>query len=162
MFRPILGLFAIAVAAPVSAASYSAALSTPTSQRIIARDIVWNCGPVACQGSSEESRPVVLCQSLAKRAGHIDSFLVDGRAFTPSELDRCNTSARQPSGKALAAQQFPPRAARLLLARAQPLSFAFAFRACTRAPLRPILGACFGSMNWSRRFAPTIPTRTRG
>jgi hypothetical protein len=102
MFRPILALSALAVAAPSAAASYSAALSTPTSQRIIARDIVWSCGPAACQGSSDESRPVVLCQSLAKRAGHVDTFLVDGRAFTPSELDRCNAVAKQASAKALA------------------------------------------------------------
>lgn len=104
MFRPILALFALAVAAPTSAASYSAALSTPASQRIIARDIVWSCGPAACQGSSDESRPLVLCQSLAKHAGHVDSFLVDGRAFTAAELDRCNASAKQPAAKALARQ----------------------------------------------------------
>ena len=105
MLRPFFALSAFAlVSAPAAAASYSAALSTPTSQRIIARDIVWNCGPAACQGSSEESRPVVLCQSLAKRAGHGDSFLVDGRALTAAEIDRCNASAKQPTGKALAAQ----------------------------------------------------------
>jgi hypothetical protein len=105
MVRLLFTLSAAALAAaPAAAASYSAALSVPTSQRLIARDIVWNCGPAACQGSSEESRPVVLCQSLAKRAGHVDSFLVDGRAFTAPELDRCNASAKQPTGKALAAQ----------------------------------------------------------
>jgi hypothetical protein len=47
---------------------------------------------------------VVLCQSLAKRAGKVDSFLVDGRAFTPAELDKCNAAAKADSGKALAAQ----------------------------------------------------------
>ena len=104
MFRPILAVSALVLAAPISAASYSAALSTPTSQRFIARDIVWSCGPAACQGSSDESRPVVLCQSLAKRAGHVDSFLVDGRAFSAAELDRCNASAKQPNGKAAAVQ----------------------------------------------------------
>jgi hypothetical protein len=46
----------------------------------------------------------VLCQSLAKRAGHIDSFIVDGRGFTAAELDRCNASAKVDEQKALAAQ----------------------------------------------------------
>ena len=105
MLRPIFGFPALAlIAAPAAATSYSATLSTPVSQKFIARDIVWNCGPAACQGSSEESRPAVLCQSLAKRAGHLETFLVDGRAFTASELDRCNASAKQSPGKALAAQ----------------------------------------------------------
>jgi len=105
MLRSIFALSAIALAAaPAAAATYSATLTAPVNQRIIARDISWNCGAAACQGATEESRPVVLCQSLAKRAGHVDSFLVDGRAFTPAELDRCNASARTQQSKALAAQ----------------------------------------------------------
>ena len=68
---------AIALGATSAAASnYSATPAVPAAGRFIARDIVWNCGPAACQGATEESRPVVLCQSLAKRAGRIDSFLV--------------------------------------------------------------------------------------
>jgi hypothetical protein len=86
------------------ASSYSAKPSTPVSQRIIGRDIVWTCGPDACQGSTEESRPAVLCEGLVKKAGHVDSFLVDGRAFTAAELDRCNAAAKSVPAKALAAQ----------------------------------------------------------
>jgi hypothetical protein len=92
------------VAVPATAASYSAKLAVPTTERFIARDIVWACGAAACQGSTQESRPAVLCQSLAKRAGKVDSFLVDGRAFTAAELDKCNASAKADLGKALAAQ----------------------------------------------------------
>jgi hypothetical protein len=47
---------------------------------------------------------VVLCQSLAKHAGRVESFLVDGRAFTPAELDRCNASAKSQPAQALAQQ----------------------------------------------------------
>lgn len=105
MLRPILVLTALGViAAPAAAASYSAKLAVPTTQRFIARDITWTCGADACQGSTEESRPVVLCQSLAKRAGKVESFLVDGRAFARAELDRCNASTKGEAGKALAAQ----------------------------------------------------------
>ncbi|HEV2595665.1 MAG TPA: hypothetical protein VGU01_10740 [Sphingomicrobium sp.] len=94
----------VAVASPVAAASYTAKLAAPTTQRIIARDITWQCGSDACQGATAESRPVVLCESLAKHAGKVDSFLVDGRAFGEAELATCNASVKAPAAKALAAQ----------------------------------------------------------
>jgi hypothetical protein len=104
MLRLMLGLSAAALAAsPAIAATYSAKLAVPTTERFIARDIVWACGAAACQGSTAESRPVVLCQSLAKRAGRVDSFLVDGRAFEAAELERCNASAKV-ANSALAAK----------------------------------------------------------
>jgi hypothetical protein len=98
-------LFGLLFAAmPAAAANYSASLVSPATGRFIARDITWNCGAAACQGATNESRPVVLCQSLAKRAGRIENFLVDGRAFTPAELGRCNASAKAQSAQSLAQQ----------------------------------------------------------
>src|SRR5437868_9125697 len=105
MLRLILGFSAAALAvSPAVAATYSAKLAVPTTERFIARDITWNCGPAACQGATNESRPVVLCQSLAKRGGPIGSFLVDGRAMNAAELARCNASAKVKGPSALAAQ----------------------------------------------------------
>lgn len=103
MFRSASLTIALAsIAAPAAAANYSATLVSPASGRFIARDITWNCGAAACQGATEESRPVVLCQSLAKRAGRVESFLADGRAFTADELARCNASVKTQPQKALA------------------------------------------------------------
>jgi hypothetical protein len=105
MLRTALALVSMALTvAPATAANYSATLSQPTSNRYIARDIVWNCGPSACQGATENGRPVVLCQSLAKRAGRVDSFMVDGRTLATAELDRCNASAKSIAGPPLAAK----------------------------------------------------------
>lgn len=91
-------LFAIALFATSSAAlagSYAAVPVTRSTQaRINAADISWSCGPDACQGSTEESRPLVLCQDLASRAGRLTSFVAEGRAFSPTDLDRCNARAR--------------------------------------------------------------------
>ena len=99
MIRSVTLLLSLAVAAaPAGASSYSASLASPVSGRFIARDITWNCGPAACQGSTDESRPLVLCQSLAKRAGRIETFLADGRALAASELDRCNAAAKPQVG----------------------------------------------------------------
>ena len=105
MLRSAFALSAFALlATPAGAATYSAKLSQPTTNRFIARDITWNCGPAACQGATENSRPLVLCQSLAKRGGHVDSFVVDGRALAAADLDRCNASAKAAPAQALAAQ----------------------------------------------------------
>jgi hypothetical protein len=105
MFRLALVLSTIAFGATSAAASnYSANPTVPASGKFITRDIVWNCGPAACQGATDESRPLVLCQSLAKRAGRLDSFVVDGRALSDAELERCNASAKAPQTSALASQ----------------------------------------------------------
>ena len=105
MFRPILMISALgAVAAPAAASNYSARLASPASTHVIARDINWACAGQSCQGATEESRPVVLCEALAKQAGRVESFAVDGRAFSDAELGKCNASAKDEPNKSLAAQ----------------------------------------------------------
>jgi hypothetical protein len=105
MHRPILFLSLLAgLADPAAAASYSAKLTAPAGGHIVARDINWACAGASCQGATEESRPAVLCQALAKQAGKIDSFVVDGRPFTDADLAKCNASAKAAPNKALAAQ----------------------------------------------------------
>ena len=105
MLRPIFTLSAVLLAtAPAAASNYSARLATPANQRIIGGDIVWDCANDSCRGATDESRPAVICQSLARRAGKVGSFLADGRAFTPAELDKCNAAAKVETGQALAAQ----------------------------------------------------------
>ena len=87
-----------------STACIAATLATPTAGRFIARDITWNCGAAACLGATEESRPVVLCQSLAKQAGRVQTFVVDGRALPAGDLEHCNESAKAQAAQALAAK----------------------------------------------------------
>jgi hypothetical protein len=104
MTRTLAALFSVTlIAAPAAAANFSARLAVPaTGQKVVARDVVWRCGPDACQGVSEGGRPVVVCQGLAKRAGHLDNFIVDGRAFNSTELAKCNASAKPSDAPALA------------------------------------------------------------
>ena len=91
-------LFAAAAAlvgAPATAATYAAKpVVQPTTARIIARDISWNCGTGACLGSTQESRPAILCEGLAKRAGRLESFAINGRPLGVAELAKCNASAK--------------------------------------------------------------------
>ena len=91
-------------AAPAAAANYSAKLAAPADGRIVAREINWACAGESCQGSTQESRPAVLCQALAKRAGRLDAFLVDGQPLSSADLDKCNAAAKGTTGKAVAAR----------------------------------------------------------
>ena len=105
MFRPFFALTAAVLAmSPAAAATYSAKPAAPTAERFVARDINWTCAAGTCSGATAESRPAVLCQALAKHAGRIDSFAVDGRAFSAAELDKCNTAAKATPNTALGAQ----------------------------------------------------------
>ena len=104
MFGPLFALSALMfAAAPAAAASYAAKPANVAPQRLITSDIVWNCGTGACQGNTDESRPVVICQSLARHVGKIDSFVVNGREIAAADLDRCNSAAKAQPAKALAA-----------------------------------------------------------
>ncbi|MEO5640266.1 MAG: hypothetical protein ABIQ98_00695 [Sphingomicrobium sp.] len=95
MIRSLSALVFAALPAAALASSFAATpVTTPSAPRILASDISWACGPDACLGSTDESRPLVLCQDLASRAGRLTSFVTDGRAFTPAQLDKCNAKAR--------------------------------------------------------------------
>ena len=90
-------------AAPALAASYSAKpVAAPASTKIIGKDISWACGANGCTGSTEASRPVILCQDLAKRAGRIESFIADGKPLSSEQLDKCNSAAKGDAPASLA------------------------------------------------------------
>jgi carboxylesterase type B len=101
-FAPIFAAAAL-IAAPAMAGSYSAKpLAAPAATKIIGKDISWSCAAGSCQGSTDASRPLVLCQDLAKRAGRLESFVADGRALSADQLDKCNASAKGGTPKVLA------------------------------------------------------------
>ena len=92
-FAALIAISALA-AAPAAAATYSAKpIAAPSSTKIIGKDISWACGANGCTGSTDSSRPLVICQDLAKRAGRLGSFTADGRALNAAELDKCNAKA---------------------------------------------------------------------
>jgi hypothetical protein len=94
---------AILVATPALAGTYSAKpVAAPEATKIIGKDISWVCGANGCTGSTEASRPVILCQDLAKRAGRIESFLADGKPLSAEQLDKCNSAAKGDASASLA------------------------------------------------------------
>ena len=83
------------LAAPSVAGTYSAKpAENPAASRIVGKNIAWNCAGGTCRGATELSRPLVLCQDLAKRAGRIDSFVADGQPLSAEQLAKCNSSAK--------------------------------------------------------------------
>jgi hypothetical protein len=96
-------LLSIALAPAATAATYSATpANAPTAARIIARDISWSCDQGGCRGVTSESRPLVLCQALAKKAGQLVSFTVDGRDLAADQLAKCNSAAPTAKTSAIA------------------------------------------------------------
>ena len=103
MIRIATALVVAALAAgPALATNYSAKPIAQPGQKVVARDVIWACGPAACQGSTDESRPAIVCQSLAKKVGRLESFVANGRAFASAELDRCNAAAKDGGTTAVA------------------------------------------------------------
>jgi hypothetical protein len=83
------------LAGPAVAGTYAAKpVAAPASAKIIGKDISWTCTANGCRGATEASRPLVLCQDLAKRAGQIESFIADGAPLSAEQLAKCNASAK--------------------------------------------------------------------
>ncbi len=106
MTRTFALLTALAIAAPATAATYAGKPAAPVGEaKFVSRDIIWNLAGGTYLGSTNESRPLVLCQSLAKRTGRLESFTVNGRAFAEADLAKCNAAAPQAPQPALAAAE---------------------------------------------------------
>jgi hypothetical protein len=86
-----------AAAGPAFAAGgyYRAVLATPPAAgRLIVRDLIWHCGADGCVAGKSNSRVALDCAALARQAGALRSFSVEGRALSAEELEKCNARAR--------------------------------------------------------------------
>lgn len=103
MLRTIAMTIALTLAAPAAAATYAGKPAGPAGEsKIVGRDILWSLADGSYRGSTEYSRPLILCQSLAKRAGRLESFTVNGMALGAEELAKCNAAAPAADNPALA------------------------------------------------------------
>ena len=84
----------LAIPAAATAGTYSATPSAAADGRVITRTASWSCGTGGCTANSDSSRPVVICQGLAKKVGKLDAFTADGRALAADDLAECNALAR--------------------------------------------------------------------
>ena len=84
----------LAVPAAATAGNYAATPSAAASGRVITKTASWACGATGCTTATAASRPVVICQGLAKKVGKLDAFTTDGRALSADDLAECNAMAR--------------------------------------------------------------------
>jgi hypothetical protein len=95
MFRaPLIALAFFST--PALAAGYFDAqpLAPPAQQRFVARDNAWRCTAAGCSSPRSATRPAFVCASLVREVGALRSFSVEGRAFSPEQLEACNSRVR--------------------------------------------------------------------
>jgi hypothetical protein len=98
MVKSFLVLAALVAAAPAQAAAphYAAELAQarPAAERLVVHDIAWRCAGAGCVAGRSDSRPLTDCMALARQAGALKSFAVEGAALPPDQLEKCNAVAR--------------------------------------------------------------------
>lgn len=89
---PILAAVLVPVAAGAAGGSYyRAELASPAPKaKFVARDVVWSCDGANCVAGRGTSRPLIMCASLAREAGEVKSFTINGAAIAAEDLARCN------------------------------------------------------------------------
>ena len=79
-------------ASAAAPARYSASLMTALiepKQAIIA-EALWKCAGDSCTAQDLGSRPVLVCQQVARKFGPVSAFTSVSGAFSADELAKCN------------------------------------------------------------------------
>lgn len=72
-------------------AFYRAELSAPPAKaRFVASDLAWNCNGSTCTAIKGTKRPAKVCAAVAKEAGAVVAFHVDGAELDAATLAKCN------------------------------------------------------------------------
>lgn len=89
-----LSLGALVAPAPAhanSAAFYTVELAAPAAERTtIIGGVAWQCQGTNCVAAKSNSRPVVVCQRVARELGEVTGFTAKGKALADEDLARCN------------------------------------------------------------------------
>ena len=98
MIRAAILASALFAAPALAAPQFVAQPNTPpASAKLVVKDTLWSCGEAGCSAASSNSRPAVVCASLAKQVGPLASFSVKGEALSADELGKCNARAKKTS-----------------------------------------------------------------
>jgi hypothetical protein len=71
---------------------YSAALASPLAQprQQILDGVLWKCAGERCAANGEGSRPVLVCERVARAFGHVARFATPNGELSNEDLSRCN------------------------------------------------------------------------
>lgn len=83
-----------AQAAPRGGA-YVAALATPltSAKQEIISGVLWKCAGESCTAPAEGSRPMMVCERVAKKFGPLARFASPAGELSAEDLSRCNGGA---------------------------------------------------------------------
>ena len=75
--------------------AYQAELAAPSAEgRIVVRDTIWRCSENQCSAGRSPRRHALVCAGLARSAGEVRRFVVNGQEWTADQLSRCNGTTR--------------------------------------------------------------------
>ena len=85
----LIGAAVPAAAAPVW---WSAGLATPLEapRSAIVNSVMWKCAGDQCSAPAQDSRPLMVCQKVAKKFGPVTRFVSPAGALSADELAKCN------------------------------------------------------------------------
>lgn len=71
--------------------SLRATLAEPAqANRLVAHGLLWRCVEDQCTAQAGNSRPLIVCQALAKTAGPVSQFGSGATMLDTEQLARCN------------------------------------------------------------------------
>lgn len=94
-----LGLAAILVghgglsAAPRAGYGAALAMPLPAPRQEIVGGLLWKCAGGQCAAPADGSRPVMVCQRIARTFGTVTRFTSPAGELSGEDLSRCNTPA---------------------------------------------------------------------
>ena len=69
---------------------YRADFAEPVESGIkVVRGTAWACEGTTCVADKGTSRPLIICQRLAKKTGAVTNFSVEGEALPAEQLAKC-------------------------------------------------------------------------
>lgn len=88
-----------ATAAPATGA-YAAKPAAAAAGRMVIRDTIWQCGDAGCASAMQsKSRAALVCSSLVKEVGALNSFRAGDTEFDADALAKCNARASTSSAQ---------------------------------------------------------------
>jgi hypothetical protein len=98
MRLPLIASALILAATPAVAQAngyYSATLAQPAEKTsLVTRNTIWKCNGTTCVAPKNGARPQIMCELVAREAGALQAFTVEGDAFDAAALEKCNARAR--------------------------------------------------------------------
>jgi hypothetical protein len=72
---------------------YNVTLANQVAGKTIVRGMVFSCDGAACTSAQGNSRPAIICASVARELGPVTAFRAGGESLSAEALAKCNVKA---------------------------------------------------------------------